>query len=72
MKILFSSHLSPLTGEYVTPMVLTIQKVLPQTTDPAKGKVLARKFVPLRNLNKMLKWGKIADELVRLSLELAG
>lgn len=49
-----------------------IKKVLPQTTDPAKGKVLMRKFVPLRNLNKILKWGKIADELVRLSMELAG
>ncbi|MCL5733817.1 MAG: NUDIX hydrolase [Patescibacteria group bacterium] len=45
-----------------------VKKVLPQTIDPAKGKILMRKFVPLRDLNKILKWGAVLDELVRLSM----
>ena len=48
-----------------------VKRVLPQTIDPAKGKVLMRKFVPLATLNQVLKWGNIADELVRLSMNLA-
>ena len=48
-----------------------VKRVLPQTIDPSKGKVLMRKFVPIATLNQVLKWGNIADELVRLSTNLA-
>lgn len=48
-----------------------VERVLPQTIDPAKGKVLMRRFVPIATLNQVLKWGNVADELVRLSINLA-
>ncbi|MEK7095520.1 MAG: hypothetical protein AAB917_02565, partial [Patescibacteria group bacterium] len=44
-----------------------VDEIKEQTIDPAKGKILVRKFVPVSELNDYLKWGKIGDEIVRMT-----
>ncbi len=41
-----------------------IEKMFPQTVDPDTGVLYDRKFVPLRQLNNYLKWGKIGDAII--------
>jgi len=54
---------------YQARFVCKIANVLPQTEDPAKGKILKRKFVSLKTLNKYLNWGEIGNDIVRLVLD---
>ncbi len=54
---------------YQARFVCRVDEVKEQTIDPAKGKVLVRKFVPVLKLNEYLKWRKIGDEIVGLVAE---
>lgn len=42
---------------YQTRYIAKIKELLPQTIDPAKGRIHERKFVPISQINEYLKWG---------------
>ena len=42
---------------YETRYIAKIKDLLPQTMDPAKGRIHERKFVPVSQINDYLKWG---------------
>ncbi len=52
---------------YQARFVCRVDEIKEQTIDPAKGKILVRKFVPILKLNEYLDWKKIGDEIVRLA-----
>ena len=48
---------------YETRYVAKIKELLPQTIDPAKGRVHERKFVPVSQINDHLKWGQTGQAI---------
>lgn len=49
---------------YQVRYVCKIKELLPQTIDPDTKLMYERKFVPLAELNKHLKWGEIGEAIV--------
>ena len=46
-----------------------IKKILPQTIDPDTEVLYDRKFIPIIELNKYLKWGEIGEAIINKVLE---
>ena len=44
---------------YQMRMVCEVDKLLPQTVDPAQGFVFERKFVPMEEITDWVRWGKL-------------
>lgn len=60
--------------QYQCRYLVKIKDLLPQTIDPAKGRIHERKFIPASQINAYLKWGRTgqtifdkAEELIKLS-----
>lgn len=51
------------TTNYQTRYVAKIKELLPQTIDPAKGRIHERKFVQITQVNDYLKWGKTGQAI---------
>lgn len=47
-----------------------IEKIKPQTIDPANGKINERKFINPEDFSKYCPWGKVGDEVIRLATEI--
>lgn len=45
-----------------------IVKILPQTPDPATGNINARKFIPLNEINDVVKWGDPGKAMFRAAI----
>lgn len=47
-----------------------IDKVLPQTVDPAKNRIHERRFVPASEIGKFIKWGNTGDAIFSDAIKL--
>lgn len=56
---------------FQTRFVARVTKILPQTTDPAMGRIHERKLVPVTDITSYVKWGNTGDAMFADALEKA-
>lgn len=55
---------------YQARCICELEALLPQTPDPATGKTLGRSFVPISEVGRYIKWGKIGNTIFRDAIDL--
>ncbi len=57
-------------SSYQLRYIAILDKMLPQSVDPASGTVWERKFVPAREIKSYVKWGAVGDAMFDDAIEL--
>jgi ADP-ribose pyrophosphatase YjhB (NUDIX family) len=63
---------SPSKTHYQVRCICLIEKLLPQTPDPASGNTWERKLVPADKITEYVKWGVVGEQMFKNAIELEG
>lgn len=55
---------------YQVRYIAILDKLLPQTPDPANGNTWERKFVPVSKITEYIKWGNVGEEMLKDAITL--